>query len=684
MLAPFKRALSAHQAAPQLLKHSPAAGAAPAAGCARGGCGANGTCNEASGHCDCSPGFVGPTCSQLAVPACLAPGPTLLLPGMRMTCACLRQWVDALGAHSSLLNLETGRQYLPTAACYEAGNLSQAQALAAEGGAPGTWRQLTLRHQGGGGGAHTLEPSAPLLSPADALGQGCGGSACSWRGACQVPGPRNAGTQDDAVPGEAPRCSCIPRGAVFGPACEHGTPWCYNQCRGRGVCELGVCVCEPGFWGLDCSSTRAAGPEPAAAALLRAGGPQLQPHRPAGGLPRPRIYVYDLPASLSSWHLSVLGPDSDYGRRDGAAMLEAMLRSGHRTADPGKADYFVLPVSGGADVSRLRSLRYVAQRWPFFNASVARGVANHIWPTICDDGGIASSPELRGVMARAQPAGGVGSEADSGGPDGYWASVLEALPLEIRHSIFLTCNGLHWGQVRGLVDAPRLGPPPAAAAAEAAAAEAATRGGGVPGWRWWTPSGGVWSKLLEEVTYAGAFVPGKDIRLPWSSHAFEHAEQEHASDGGPPRCRHGGRWATPGLERRETALLWEGAVRRVRSSPNGSGSPFPHNVRLRVVDGFRGAVPGFALRDSAFDAAAWGGASDPAVGGQARTEGLAWHLGSSQLCLATDGGGGGFGSRDIEALAMGCVPLYVNDDTARWGRPCCAAPGVPRAPQPSV
>ena len=51
----------------------------------------------------------------------------------------------------------------------------------------------------------------------------------------------------------------------------------------------------------------------------------------------PRIYVYDLPARLGSWPTATSGITSDYGRSEGVAMLSAMLRSSHRTADPMQA-----------------------------------------------------------------------------------------------------------------------------------------------------------------------------------------------------------------------------------------------------------------------------------------------------------------------------------------------------------
>jgi hypothetical protein len=59
-----------------------------------------------------------------------------------------------------------------------------------------------------------------------------------------------------------------------------------NNCTGRGACVYGFCHCQRGWWGLDCSRSKAHGPRPG-----------LLPRRDA-----PRIYVYELPTWLSHRH----------------------------------------------------------------------------------------------------------------------------------------------------------------------------------------------------------------------------------------------------------------------------------------------------------------------------------------------------------------------------------------------
>ena len=106
--------------------------------------------------------------------------------------------------------------------------------------------------------------------------------------------------------------------------------------------------------------------------------------------------------------------------------------------DPAEADYFVVPAAGGLAVRRIAALRFAAARWPFFNASVAEGgPARHVFPTVCDDGGLIKYNDVAQLLVRAGRVG-------AGRP---WTDALAALP-ELKYSVFLTCNGLHMGQAR--------------------------------------------------------------------------------------------------------------------------------------------------------------------------------------------------------------------------------------------
>ena len=109
---------------------------------------------------------------------------------------------------------------------------------------------------------------------------------------------------------------------------------CFNQCRGRGKCVESVCICDPGFWGLDCSATLS--PNGSFALLLGGGGKQGRDGGPelAPAPSRPSFWIYDLPVRLTAWQYGLSGLLQDFGRVDGPATLEAMLRSTHRSATP--------------------------------------------------------------------------------------------------------------------------------------------------------------------------------------------------------------------------------------------------------------------------------------------------------------------------------------------------------------
>ena len=58
---------------------------------------------------------------------------------------------------------------------------------------------------------------------------------------------------------------------------------CLNNCNNRGKCVHGFCHCQPNYWGLDCSRSKAYGPAKG-----------LSPVRD-----RPRVYIYDLPSWIA-------------------------------------------------------------------------------------------------------------------------------------------------------------------------------------------------------------------------------------------------------------------------------------------------------------------------------------------------------------------------------------------------
>ena len=402
-----------------------------------------------------------------------------------------------------------------------------------------------------------------------------------------------------------------------------GLTLCHTpQCRGRGRCVQSVCVCQEGFWGLDCSSTM--GPDGRPALVLP--GTAADSRTVAPPPLRPSFYIYDLPVSLTAWHFGMSGIKMDFGRLDGPTWVEMMLRSSHRSPTADGADYFVVPVAGGTRIAMLRSLIYAERNWPHFNESEASDLPpNHIVPPNCDDGGYGRSaadvaPLLKSASVPIKP----------GQP------LAAALPRLLRRTVLMSCHGSHFGQFRG---AHPDGPP-----------------------YWWNASHGVRHLPYSLTGFYGWFVPGKDIRVPCEMYFGPNTpfkiDQPQSNVAGSElgelqgfprpfsRCRAGWKWS-----RNRTRLFFQGAVTRPRPEV-----AYAHNVRMRAVDAL-GSLPGFALRESL-------------VMHQDKrpqsSEDVDWDVHRSQFCLATDGNDGGWGSRDIEAISSGCIAVYVEDDVSRY------------------
>ena len=113
--------------------------------------------------------------------------------------------------------------------------------------------------------------------------------------------------------------------------------------------------------------------------------------------PSPRIYVYDLPVA---WRI---GPQL-LGEFD-FALLERLLLSPHREADPYRADYFWVP---GPNLQPAAKLAFVRRAWPFWNATVAQArttgmpAARHIL-TLLGERGVGDSDLRPSPPARRTP-----------------------------------------------------------------------------------------------------------------------------------------------------------------------------------------------------------------------------------------------------------------------------------------
>ncbi|KAL1522967.1 hypothetical protein AB1Y20_017931 [Prymnesium parvum] len=257
------------------------------------------------------------------------------------------------------------------------------------------------------------DPAMAATLEADAVrsrsSKACDGAGIHTRVVFSPPPTHRQPTAAPPPPPPPPRCLCLPghRPTRDGQGCvRDGEPAsaCVNRCRGAGRCTLGVCVCEEGRAGIDCS---AATPDPQTVA--------------AGGRAAlsPLIYVYELPAHLNAWVALPkvlpsgctdsscwwLGSDPVYSVD--IVLLRRLLQSPHRTLDPEKADYFYVPLLNSMGFHSHKFgiympskpaadliaavVEHIRTAHPYWNRS---GGSDHLFPFTGDDG----ATWLRGRM----------------------------------------------------------------------------------------------------------------------------------------------------------------------------------------------------------------------------------------------------------------------------------------------
>jgi hypothetical protein len=189
----------------------------------------------------------------------------------------------------------------------------------------------------------------------------CGGEllSCSDHGWCKEGGKR---------------CQCF--NGWQGGACERAapTPPCLNACTRRGACVEGVCACEPGRHGVDCSL-------PLAADAADTGF-------------RPRIFVYELPSAFNVWREMVA-----INRNPSYLLWERLLASPYRTARGEDADFFFVPVGPMGSVSHgvpILAAQYIGKRWTYWGASPERHL--FVWPWDFGPCWVARHPGLAGAV----------------------------------------------------------------------------------------------------------------------------------------------------------------------------------------------------------------------------------------------------------------------------------------------
>ena len=380
---------------------------------------------SSTGSAACQPHFAGDTCDQALFPACsvmwgfeLGLSPCARQPSVAnelqfpVTCACLLQ-CDERQAAARNDCIEKSAVLLKT-------NLSVGFSL--EDHTPpwrGTpkgmrnWPELTV----------TYDPALVARLYSDSA-RGRAEGRCSNRGIWTAP----LQLKPNSLPSAASVCLCQP--GYGGHDCAvpmaQSVNRCMNRCSSVGRCVFGTCLCDRHTSGIDCSQPAllpSNGPlpqqgaisagRPETGALSRSHGTTGEPvpgRQPVETGPRarlPRIYVYDVPAHVSSWlALPALnvestcsmpseacwwvgGIDPAYGAD--VAVLRRMLSSPHRTVHPEEADFFFVPLllsigfrshrfgqympSGGASKLINSTVEHIKQTWPWWNAS---GGADHM------------------------------------------------------------------------------------------------------------------------------------------------------------------------------------------------------------------------------------------------------------------------------------------------------------------
>ncbi|KXZ45471.1 hypothetical protein GPECTOR_54g212 [Gonium pectorale] len=217
-------------------------------------------------------------------------------------------------------------------------------------------------------------------------------------------------------------CKCL--GFFKGKMCEEPlNEHCYQNCSGRGTCSGGWCKCDPGYWGLGCTRSKA--------------------YTADVWLPHPtklKVYVYDIPEHIAfkkPWHDLPALLDTMYLAE--VAFMDQLLGDwGVRTENPWEANLFVVSTytiyytgNIGFPAKHFSTVfNYVRTRFPFWNMTAGR---NHVAIATNDRGCCdlyklaRQQPELQQPikLVHFAQAGRFGRGGASGSDPAYEAAVRE-------------------------------------------------------------------------------------------------------------------------------------------------------------------------------------------------------------------------------------------------------------------
>ena len=324
------------------------------------------TRNPITGVCACFLGWGGADCSKPLKPACARPSAMPLRLGWPVAYTC---------AFESALSCECRRQCHQdpwrdgtelNKPCFENG----ANSAFPRANAPGV-RYLS------GAGPNATEVTrdkltwvgSPLVSLDECPGQ------CSGEGVCM----RRRGDK-------SARCMCFP--GLTGPQCAEVTPkGCLMGCTGRGTCARGVCICNPGWFGMACTE--------------KLSDDKHQRTKLA-------IHVMELPTEQSiAWaidsDINDMGVRWDSPRADMQFLRHLLQDNVTRVPSPEQANLIYVPtfssvvcqVGGKQNVQRISSLISAVNGT---NAWQRNNGRNFVFAAACDMGACSFTPEMRRVI----------------------------------------------------------------------------------------------------------------------------------------------------------------------------------------------------------------------------------------------------------------------------------------------